>query len=124
MPENHDQQTVRVIRPYWLDEYGAWVFDDPAKGLRREPFVEGASDLITRLVRDIDDARDGFRLYFSTVPFPGYQLHLLRQFPERGGHWYATADCMREAWLCGALMRYFAEPPDELYIRAESREAD
>ena len=32
---------IMVIAPYWLDEAGTWVFDDPATDLKQEPFVEG-----------------------------------------------------------------------------------
>ena len=31
--------SILIIRPYWSD--GTWVFDDPATGLVREPFVAG-----------------------------------------------------------------------------------
>ena len=29
---------IMVIAPYWIDEVGAWVFDDPQAGLAQEPF--------------------------------------------------------------------------------------
>jgi hypothetical protein len=39
--------------------YGMWVFDDPAVGLVREPFVAGMPEIIDYLVRDIPDAHSG-----------------------------------------------------------------
>ena len=48
---------IMVIAPYWLDEAGTWVFDDPATGLSQEPFVEGVPEMIDDLVADISDAR-------------------------------------------------------------------
>jgi len=32
---------IMVIAPYWLEEVGTWVFDDPETGLCQEPFVSG-----------------------------------------------------------------------------------
>jgi hypothetical protein len=65
---------LMVIAPYWFE--GTWVFDDPAVGLNREPFVLGVPEMIDELVKDIPDAREGFRLIFSERPFPGYQKEI------------------------------------------------
>lgn len=63
-----------VIAPYWYE--GTWVFDDPAVGLQREPFVSGVPEMVDLLVKDIPRARNGFRLTFSEKPFPGFQKEL------------------------------------------------
>ena len=73
-----------IIAPYWYE--GTWVFDDEARGLIKEPFVSGVPDMIDELVRDIPDARKGFRLTFSAGPFPGYQKGLIWVWEEFGGH--------------------------------------
>src|SRR4051812_48395546 len=65
---------IMVIAPYWYN--GTWVFDDPAVGLRREPFVAGVPEMIDVLVKDVHDSKDGFRLLFSATPFPGHQKTL------------------------------------------------
>ena len=44
---------IMVIAPYWLEEAGTWVFDDPATDLKQEPFVEGIPEMINDLVGDI-----------------------------------------------------------------------
>ena len=49
---------------------GVWV-DDPNDGLPREPFVEGP-DRMSRVVADIPNTASGFKLTFSTRPFPGH----------------------------------------------------
>ena len=47
---------ISVIAPYeWM---GMWVFDDPVKGLNREPFVVGA-DIISQMVRHLPDPGTG-----------------------------------------------------------------
>jgi hypothetical protein len=112
---------IMVIAPWWLEEAGTWVFDDPETGLTREPFVEGVPEMIDHLVADIPGARRGFRLLFSAAPFPGYQQRLTRVREEFGGWWYATDDPPGEGWLCPAMFRYFDEPPEEIYVKAEAR---
>jgi hypothetical protein len=58
---------IQIISPYWL--HGTWVFNDDRVGLLQEPFVSGVPEMIDDLVADIPDARSGFRLLFSSVPF-------------------------------------------------------
>lgn len=111
---------IMAIAPYWLEEVGTWVFDDPGAGLQQEPFVEGVPEMIDFLVKDIPDARHGFRLLFSAAPFPGYQKRLEWRREEMDGNWYASDDPPLEGWLCPALFRYFDKAPKELYVKAEA----
>ncbi len=101
---------IMVIAPYWVDELATWVFDDPKVGLAQEPFVSGVPEMIDYLVKDIPDARYGFRMLFSAS-----------HFQEMGGNWYATDDPPMEGWLCPALLRYFEKAPPELYVKAEAK---
>ncbi len=112
---------IMVIAPYWVEQLGAWVFDDPGVGLQQEPFVSGVPEMIDYLVREIPNARQGFRLLFSAGPFPGWQKRLIRQREEYGGYWYAADDPPLEGWLCPALFHYFQSAPAELYVKAEAR---
>ena len=75
-----------VIAPYW--DSGTWVFDDERVGLVREPFVLGVPDMIDHLVRDIPDAREGFRMIFSKTKYPGYGQSLSWRRTEDEGNWY------------------------------------
>ena len=109
--------SILVIQPYWHS--GTWVFDDPAVGLTREPFVSGIPEIINRLVTHIPDARSGFRLLFAATPFPGAQK-FDRVRADYGGTWYCTAgDPKTEGWLCPALFKYFPEAPETIYAKAE-----
>ena len=116
----HNQ--IMAIAPYWADDIGAWVFDDPGVGLVREPFVNGIPEMIDFLVKDIPDAQGGFRMLFSADPFPGYQKKLAWSREEMGGNWYAADDPPMEGWLCPALFRYFEKAPARLYVKAEARQ--
>jgi hypothetical protein len=107
-----------VIEPYW--HQSTWVFDDESVGLDKEPFVKGVPEMIDYLVKDIANARSGFRLLFSSVPFPSYQLELTRVKEEYGGYWYRAKDESAEGWFCPALFRYFETAPETIYVKAES----
>lgn len=112
---------IRVLAPYKYE--GMWVFDDPAVGLVREPFVAGIDTMIDRLVVSIPDAAAGFRLIFSPTPFPGYTVKLEWRREEFGGNWYYSPQFEMEGWLCPALFKYFNLAPPELYGRAEAKTA-
>jgi len=109
---------LMVIEPYWYQ--GTWVFDDASKGLDKEPFVQGIPEMIDTLVKDIPNARAGFVLLFSAQPFAGYQVELTLIRAEYGGHWYKPKDLDTQGWLCPALLRYFDDAPQSLYIKAEA----
>jgi hypothetical protein len=108
---------INVISPYFF--HGTWVFDDERVGLSQEPFVSGIPTMIDDLVKEIPDARRGFRLFFSTAPFPGHQRKLTHVREEMGGNWYRADAPDVEGWLCPALFRYFDAAPQEIYVRAE-----
>jgi len=109
---------IMVISPYV--ESGTWVFDDPAVGLRKEPFVAGIPEMIDDLVKDIPNAKSGFRLLFSAQPFPGFQKHLKWTRSDGTGNYYQLDDPPLEGWICPALFQYYAEPPQNLYVKAEA----
>ncbi len=110
---------VSVIFPYRKNSI--WMFDDERVGLREEPFVCGAPEIIDKLVEGIPNAGLGFALYFSGAPFPDHQARLDWVREEGGGNWYRMAGTDREGWLCPALFNYFSEAPMKLYVKAEAR---
>jgi Family of unknown function (DUF6717) len=106
---------INVIAPY--KHLGMWVFDDPRVGLVQEPFVSGADTMIDRAVKDIPDADKGFTLVFSATSFPGCQISLQWRRADGSGNWYYSPELDMEGWLCPALLRYFAEPPQAIYAQ-------
>jgi len=58
---------ITVIHPYKVR--GVWVFDDPEVDLVKEPFVCGIPEMIEVLTEGIEDAEDGFNMFFSADPF-------------------------------------------------------
>jgi len=109
--------SITVITPYWHN--GTWVFDDAEIGLRQEPFILYIPDMITEMVKDIPRARQGFRMLFSSSPFPGYQVEMEWVKKEYGGHWYRPKGRTLEGWLCPALFHYFRETPRSIFVKTE-----
>jgi hypothetical protein len=110
---------LMIIAPYKYQ--GTWVFDDPAVGLSREPFISGIDTMIDKAVANIPNAEQGFRAIFSVGPFPGAQFKLEWRREEAGGNWYYSDEFKTEGWLCPALLRYFPEPPREIYVKVDSK---
>ncbi len=110
---------VHVISPYRSG--GAWVFDDPARGLVREAFVSGADDWMERMAASVPGGRArGFTLLFSSRPFPGARRLEFRR-REHGGAWYYDAQMKHEGWLCSTLFDYFPAPPREIWAQVKPR---
>src|SRR5262245_8473282 len=78
-----------VIAPYKYE--GMWVFDDPAVGLVREPFVAGIDTMIDRLVRSLPIADAGCRVIVSACSFRGHTVKLEWCREDSGGNWYYSS---------------------------------
>ena len=108
---------IHVIAPY--RQASTWVFDDPAVGLKAEPFVSGIPQMIDALVQDIPRADRGFRLLFSAHRSPAIKSNWYACGPNTAA--IGTAG-LRPIWkddCAPALGKYFPEPPPTLYARAE-----
>jgi hypothetical protein len=116
----HPGNAISVIYPY-LD-HGMWVFDDTAVDLVKEPFVAGADRMIEEALRlkGINNAEVGFRLLFSAYAFPDvdFCLNWLRE--EDDGNVYGSEELDMEGWLCPALLKYFTEPPQRIYLQMKA----
>jgi hypothetical protein len=115
--KKQSMNSILLITPY--KHHGSWVFDDPAVGLVREPFIAGIDTMIDQLVANIPDAERGFRAFFSATPFPGYEVKLTWRRTDSGGNWYFAEKFGSEGWLCPALYKYFEKAPSEIFVKAE-----
>jgi hypothetical protein len=111
-----NKNSINVISPYHSN--GMWVFDDDRHDLVREPFVAGADVFIDCLAADIPNAKKGFNLVFSSQPFPDYTFHVKWVKSGGTGNWYRSEEYNLEGWLCPALLKYFDEPPKEIFAKA------
>jgi hypothetical protein len=76
-------------------------------------------EMMDVLVKDIADARQGFRLLFSANPFPGYQKRLTWLCGDMEGNIYRLEDPPMKGWICPAMFRYYKSAPRNLYVKAE-----
>ncbi len=111
--------SLLVIAPY--KHAGTWVFDDPGRGLKQEPFVAGIPQMIDKLVAGISNADQGFRLTFAAQEFPGYTHKLEWKRQDISGNWYYSPQFDAEGWLCPALLKFFKAAPPEIYVKAEAK---
>ena len=105
--------SINIIKPYRME--GIWVFDDPSRGLDREPFVSSAGEIIDSMVANIPRAEEGFCLMFSDSRFPDANVRLDWVETEMDGNWYKCHDSGATGWLCPALLKYFKEPPKTIW---------
>ena len=110
---------IGVIALYRYE--GIWVFDDPAVGLNREPFVAGIDKMIDQLVASHSECRAWVPASVLSHTVPGHTVKLEWRHEESGGNWYFCPQFGIEGWLCPALFKYFDKAPAELYARAEAK---
>ena len=115
---NAPANALLVLKPY--RHAGSWVFDDMRLGLVKEPFIAGIPEMIDKMVEDVPNADQGFRLIFSANPFPNSEAKLVWTKEQNGGNWYYCEQYDIEGWLCPAMYKYYGEAPKELYAKAEA----
>jgi len=109
--------SIFVIKPYRWE--GMWVFDDPAVGLVREPFVGGVDTMLDVATAPIPNAEQGFIAVFSAGYFPDARIVLHWMRAEHGGNIYRWPETGMEGWFCPALLKYFEEAPDKIYMQVK-----
>lgn len=112
------KNALYIIRPYkWYD---MWVFDDPRLDLQQEPFVESMASIINSVLKQKGmELVEAFTMLFSDKPFPDADIKLEWEKEEDGGNWYTWGE--RKGWLCPALLKYYYEPPQAIYIQVQGK---
>src|SRR5262245_31060248 len=111
--------SLLVIHPYKHE--GVWVFDDPAVGLVKEPFVAGADVILDKMTAHIPNAAAGVTVLFAATPFPGAKHEFHRRREEFGGHWYPDPASGRERWPCPARFTSFEKAPDKICAEVRAK---
>jgi hypothetical protein len=109
------KNSIFVIKPYQWE--GIWVFDDPNVGLVKEAFVGGTDSIIDIATAHLLDARGGFVVLFSAGYFPDAEIVLTWLKEHEGGNVYRWDEKGMEGWLCPALLKYFQQRPEKIYIQ-------
>jgi len=96
-----DVNALIIIAPYKYED--TWVFDDPAVGLFREPFIAGIDTMIDNAVAKIPNAEKGFRAIFSAQQFPGSDFKLEWRREESGA---TGITVISSKWRAGFVLRF------------------
>jgi len=119
----------------------SWVFDEPALGLIAEPFVAGASEIITSIKRAKNIRRRTLDITFSQgyLPFPDATLvctekvREVEYYKDRRGvlRFYTPKDAKytsafykvvgtdQTCWLCPAQLKFFNNVAQMINIKVE-----
>lgn len=112
--------SIFTIQPYQYN--GFWVFDDEKKGIIKEPFVAGADQLLD-IIHNV--AKASFSLAFSKSFIPKHSYILKNPQSTYGNGTYYDAYItgskhpLMKIWLCGVLLKYFDERPEQIYVYAQ-----
>lgn len=121
------KNSIQVIHPYKKGH--AWVFDDPAVGLKEEPFVAGIPEIIEITLGEHKFKKTQFTLTFAGKPFPGWKYKIVwvsgdTKNKKLEGNVYRLDGTSLEGWLCPALFKYFKVAPKEIYIQIQGEPLD
>lgn len=110
-----------TIRPYREDHL--WMFDDPKVGLFREGLRQGTPEVLMRAceLRGIEPV--GFVAAFSVQQKIAAMHRLDLRGPVWNGTQYYWHDQQMLCWFCPALLRYFTEPPTQIWFQVSDRKA-
>ncbi len=103
----------RVI--YW--ENGAWRFDEPCLGIRKEPFVLGSSEIITEILHSrglFHPQARRFRLIFSSRSRLPYIARWVEEDDQ--ANWCTCHELEMEGWPRGKLEKFFPQIPKTIYF--------
>lgn len=130
---------VHVIKPY--KKNGHWFFDKDGRTydmapaeiveMTLSPMVYGVDRLIQNacLIKKIDVVENGFLLLFSAEYFPNADVKFTYVEPKLDGFVYEVKELnmmgipsYQSAWICKDILRYFQQPPQNLFIKIERSE--
>jgi hypothetical protein len=91
-----------------------FCFDDESRGIKDEPFVQGA-DTAIKMAAFMTGAKFPVTIDFDSKPIEGaYKAVKIAAHPDSAT--YSTP--FGKAWLCPCAMKYFTDGhPDELYFK-------
>ena len=98
-----------------------WVFDDDTVGLKAEPFVLGASELIDYHLKLKQIKSRKPVLTFSQVEVPNADIILTRTmaYYDVTRTYYQSGDFIdqygNKCWLCPAQLLYFKQVPEKIW---------
>ena len=98
---------------------GVWMFDDTDKGIEREPFVDGSTELIDFILEEFGFPTTG-RLPVE-VEFGLERTHSnmveIRKVEDTGDDWALYEYKGNQGALCPVTLLYLGSHPDRFFVR-------
>ena len=130
---------VNVIEPFkskdrWIFKKNGQIYDLAPAGATQfvlSPLVVGVDKLvgIGCKLKEIKNPEEGFLLLFSKDYFANADVKFVLKEPSLNGWIYDVeplnfVDILpgQKAWICPYLTMYFEKPPQELYLKIESKQ--
>ncbi len=100
-------------------DHGVWMFDDADKGIEREPFVDGSTELIDFILEEFGFPTTGQPPV--AVEFGLERTHPdmveIRKVKDTGDDWALYRYKDREGALCPVTLAYLGSHPERFYAR-------
>lgn len=112
---------LNIIHPY-RTPHGTWVYDDEDLNVYSEAFVLGSSEVIDHLVGKETNFFDAI-ISSNPIPNPTALLVKIEKEFERFGSipgWYKLEGTDMEHWLCGKVLDYFPDYPQQIFVKIEN----
>jgi hypothetical protein len=105
---------------------GVWMFDDPEKGIEREPFVDGSTELIDFILKEFNlfqGSHRGIDLKFSLHQEEDDMVKV-NKIKDMGDDWASYEYKNMTGSLCPVTLQYFAKHPDHFYVKPVKKPFD
>jgi hypothetical protein len=105
---------------------GVWMFDDPEKGIEREPFVDGSTELIDFILKEFNlfqGSHRGIDLNFSLYQEEDDMVKV-NKIKDMGDDWASYEYKNMTGSLCPVTIQYFGKHPDHFYVKPVKKPFD
>lgn len=92
-----------------------WVFDDERFGLKQEPFVGAANEVIDSILKSKGIKSKKFSAIFSRFALPEFDACFDLEKVEGKSAWYNYWG--KPFWLCPCINNYFEKIPTHIYVK-------
>ena len=97
---------------------GVWMFDDPEKGIEKEPFVDGFSELIDFVLKEFNlfqGSHRGIDIEFS-LNRDRPEMIKIEKIQNLDDDWASYKYKNMIGSLCPVTLKYFGKHPDSFYV--------
>jgi hypothetical protein len=104
-------------------DHGVWMFDDANKGIEREPFVDGSTELIDFILEEFGLPTSGPIVVEFGLQRTHPEMVEIRKLEDTGDDWALYEYKGRQGALCPVTLVYLGSHPDRFYARPVARGA-